>query len=60
MRGDELFEGHAIQDMLEAVLGRAVADDHDPLARVVAPQVVQERLHARGRPCSSRRPGMAR
>ena len=51
VRGDELFIRRALENMLDSVLRRTVADDHDPLASagggIIAAEVVQKGLHAR-------------
>lgn len=46
MRGRERLIGRAFENVLDRILSRSMADDHDPLAGIVALEVVEEGRHA--------------
>ncbi len=42
MRGHQLFQGHTIQDILNAILGGAMTDDHHSLAIIVFLEIIEK------------------
>ena len=47
MSRDQLLHWDIINQIIQTILGGAVADDHDPLAGIVAAEVIEKGLHAR-------------